>query len=201
VRYDYDPRRATQLIEGLGYVKGGDGAFRDPAGQPLSFEVRTSGGDDTHEVATIAVSDAYKRFGLGTEPFMIPQALRTDREYNATFPGVRVWRLPNDLGRADRYLSSEAGTPENRFNGGNRSRYMNPEFDALITKYMSTIPTAERTGWLRQIVHHMTDQVTILGLWYNTESIVIGNRLQNVSNKRTGEANQPWNAELWDLKG
>ncbi len=200
VKYPYDPRRATQLIEGLGYAKAGDGIYRDAVGQQLSLEVRTSGGDDTQESGVISAADAYKRFGIAAEPYLIPQAQRNDREYNATYPGLRLWRLPNDLGRVDRYASSDAPLPENHFSGANRSRYINPEFDALVDAYMTTIPLAERVGWLRQIVHHMTDRVIILGLWYNTEAIVIANRITGVANKRTGDADLPWNAEQWDVK-
>lgn len=46
VKYPYDPGRATQLIEQLGYRKGADGGFRDPAGQRLSIEARTGRGSE-----------------------------------------------------------------------------------------------------------------------------------------------------------
>ena len=35
VKYDYDPARATQMIEGLGFTRGTDGFFRDAAGQKV----------------------------------------------------------------------------------------------------------------------------------------------------------------------
>src|SRR5439155_729372 len=38
VTYPYDPRRAGQLIESLGYSKGSDGMFKEPSGQSLSVE-------------------------------------------------------------------------------------------------------------------------------------------------------------------
>ena len=40
VRYEYDPRRATQMLEELRYAKRADGMFRDVAGAPLQMEVR-----------------------------------------------------------------------------------------------------------------------------------------------------------------
>lgn len=200
VRYDYDPQRATRLIEAVGYSRGPDGVFRDPGGQRLQLEVRTSGGDDAHEAGVFTIADHFKRVGIAAEPFLIPQAQRDDREYNSTYPGVRLWRLPNDLRTVDRYQSDKAPLPENRFSGGNRSRYMNPQFDSFIDRYLVTIPLPERVQALAEIVRHMTDQVTVMGLWYNTESIMIGKRLRNVTNKKTGNAFQAWNAHEWDVQ-
>jgi peptide/nickel transport system substrate-binding protein len=200
VRYEHDPRRAAQLIEGLGYTKGGDGMYRDGAGRLLTLEVRTSAEDDTHEAGVFTVADFWRRIGLGAEPFLIPQAQRNDREFNSTYPGIRFWRLPNEPDDLRRYSSKDAPLPENRFAGGNRSRYMNPEYDALIERYMTTIPHVERTSILGDIVHHMTDQLTIMGLWYNTEPVMIGNRLVNVTVRDVGQTTEAWNAHLWDTK-
>ena len=49
VRYDYDPRRAVEGIESVGFVRGPDGGFRDAANQRLTLEIRTTGGDDLQE--------------------------------------------------------------------------------------------------------------------------------------------------------
>lgn len=200
VKYEYDPRRAVQIIEGLGYTRGPDGMFRDGSGQPLRLEVRTSGGDDTHEAGIFSVSDYFRRVGIAAEPFVVPQAQRNDREYNATFPGVRLWRQNNDILSVDRLHSREATTRENRFTGSNRSRYSNPEFDGLIDKYMMTISERERVPTLGQIVRHITENVTLLDLWYNAETIMVTNRLQNVLSKKTSRANQAWNANDWVLQ-
>ena len=72
-----------------------------------------------------------------------------------SYPGIRVWRQPNDPEDLRRFTSAQAPTTENRYLGGNRSRYMNPAFDALIERYMSTIPLDARVELLGQIVHHM----------------------------------------------
>ena len=45
IRYEYDPRRAAQIIQDLGYAKGPDDMFRDGGGQPLAVEIRGSGVD------------------------------------------------------------------------------------------------------------------------------------------------------------
>lgn len=203
VRYAYDPHRVAQLLEALGYRRGADGVFQDAAGQRLSLEVRTdgAGGDDAQETAALAVADALRRVGIATDPLIISQAQRLDREFNSTYPGLRVWRLPNDSDDLRRYHSSDAPRPENRFNGGNRSRYINPDFDAQIERYMTSIPLGERVPILGQIIHQMTDQLTVMGLWYNTEPVMIGSRVRNVTARDVGSATEAWNAHEWDVGG
>src|SRR5438309_881351 len=43
VRYDYDPRRAAQLIEAQGYMRGADGVFHDAAGTLLELNIMNLG--------------------------------------------------------------------------------------------------------------------------------------------------------------
>src|SRR5262249_5269836 len=42
VRYDYDPRRAVQILEGMGLSRGADGAYRDASGERISVEIRAT---------------------------------------------------------------------------------------------------------------------------------------------------------------
>src|SRR5207249_1957452 len=66
VRYPYDPRKATQMIEALGYAKGPDGMFRDSAGEPLSLEIRYVTAVDTTRLLSLATADNWKRIGVDT---------------------------------------------------------------------------------------------------------------------------------------
>jgi hypothetical protein len=58
---------------------------------------------------------------------------------------------------------------------------MNPEFDAMIERYVATIPWPARMEVLAQSVQHQTDQVTIMGLFYRPSPTLIANRLVNVT--------------------
>ena len=65
--------------------------------------------------------------------------------YRATFPGFELTRQPAEL---QRYYSKEVPLPENNFRGGNRIRYVSPEFDGLLDRYFTTIPPRERARWV-----------------------------------------------------
>jgi len=138
VAYDYDPRRAAQLIEGLGYVKGGDGYFRDASGQQLAVELRTTGDNDIHRKLILPVADAWQRVGVATEPVVVPVQRQREAEYMVSFPGFLMLLQGNYLLNLPNLQSSRASLPENNYVPiGNYSRYMNPEFDALIDQYSS----------------------------------------------------------------
>jgi len=200
VKYDFDPRRARQLIETLGFTAGPDGLLRDPGGQTLALEIRTSGGDNTHEGAIITAADDLRRVGIAAEPVILPDARRNDRAFQQTFPALRLWRNANNLWTLDRYHSTNAGTPENNFRQtSNYARYANPAFDALIDRYLVTINVQERTRLLGQIVQHQTEQLTVMGLFYNTEPHAVSNRLKNVTSKTTPDASHVWNVHQWEL--
>lgn len=75
---------------------------------------------------------------------------------------------------------------------------MNSEFDALLDDFQRAIPTADRVRLFGEIIHHMTDQLTVLPLFYDVNVSLISNRLQNVGAAHA-VGTEAWNAELWDL--
>jgi peptide/nickel transport system substrate-binding protein len=195
VRYEYDPRGAAQILEELGYTKGPDGLLRDRVGEPLTSEARASPSPAIHTKALFPVVDYWQRLGLVIETVVIPVQRASDAEYRATHPSFEVVRQPNGPAAVERLHSVQAPMPHNRFAGGNRSRYMNPELDGLIDEYVSTIPWEPRMQVLGQFVHHVSDQLNVMGLFYDLRTTLVSNRLENVS------AQYPtWNAHAWDMK-
>lgn len=193
VQYEYDSRRAVQLIQELGYAKGSDSAFRDATGQQLTVEIRNRG----IEIGTKSMfvsADYWKQLGLGAETVVIPAQRAQDRPYMATFPGFLLYNQPAEVGFLKRIHSSQTPTPENNFVGQNNSRYASPDLDALIDRHFVTVPRQERIQVLGRIAHYLTDQALLLGLFYNPEPTMIGNRLVHVS------PGPPWNAHEWDIK-
>jgi peptide/nickel transport system substrate-binding protein len=197
VRYEYDLRRAAQLIEELGYTKGPDDFYRDGASQKLSIEIRTTAGDDLRDKLLFSVADDWQRAGIGVETLIIPRQRSDDREYRSTRPAFELVRQPNDLSESAlvRLHSSEAALPENGFRRSNRTRYMSPELDALIVRYLVTIPLRERLDLVRQIVHHISDQLPVMGLLYDVSPMLISNRLQHVTAEQDTR-----NAHEWDWR-
>jgi peptide/nickel transport system substrate-binding protein len=200
VRYDYDPRRATQLLEELGYGKGGDGVFRDAAGQKLWVEIRANGGNPNQEKALFAVADYWQRLGIDAEPLLVPGQRRLDRAYRAARPGFLLGGGPSGIDVVPALLhSSRIPIVQNEYVGTNDAEYAHPDLDALIDRYLVTIPQSERMRIIGQIVRHISEQVPIYPLYYLAEPTMIGNRLVNVAGRQT-ESTQAWNAHVWDVR-
>jgi len=98
------------------------------------------------------------------------------------------------------YLISQTPIAENRFIGQNFTRYMNPEYNDLVLRYFQTIPRAQRIEVLGQILKHQSENLIIMGLFYNVQSVAIGKRVENITNSGVLGFNQTWNAQLWDLR-
>jgi peptide/nickel transport system substrate-binding protein len=196
VRYDYDPRRAVQLIEAIGYTRGPDGLFRDAAGERLAVEMR-SNGERITEKTIVPVSDAWTRLGVATEPNLVPPQRITDREYVASFPGFRMMRQPNDTIQVSRMHSSSTPVAANRFAGSNYARYVNPEFDTLLDEFVATIPWEPRMQLLRQIMRHISDNLNQMGLFYDMEFTVMNSRLKDVTAREV----TLWDTHKWDIGG
>jgi ABC-type transport system substrate-binding protein len=197
VRYDYDQRRSAQMIESLGFTRGQDGSFRDGAGQPLSVEVRTTT-NDANQKATFAIADYLQRAGLTAEPFVIPVQQLQNREFRATYPGLELVNQPAGANGFRNLLhSSAAPLPERNYrapaSSRNRGQYVNPDYDALMDQYNTTIPARERMQAMGQIIRQQTDQQLLMGIFYTVDAIMMANRLKNVPPAST------WNAETWEV--
>jgi peptide/nickel transport system substrate-binding protein len=192
VRYEYDPRRAQQMIEGLGYTRGGDGFFRDASGERLNVEIRATV-TVINQKSALSVQDYWQRIGVGTDFHNITLQRQGELEYMVTYPGFLLLRGGRDVTDFQNRHSARAATPERNFAGINRGRYQSPEFDALIDKYYVTIPFQERMQALAQIIHHETDQLPIMRLFSDPEPTPVSNRMRNIP------AASPWNAHEWDL--
>ncbi|MPZ15980.1 MAG: hypothetical protein GEU73_16420 [Chloroflexi bacterium] len=197
VRYSYDPNRAAQLLEGMGLTKGADGTYHDAANQRISVEIRTTT-NDANQKATLAVADYLQRAGIGAEPVVIPVARLQDREYRSTYPGLELVNQPHGVdGFEDLLHSSAAPLPERNYrapkSSRNRGAYMNPEYDALMERYKTTIPLQERMQVLGQLLHQQTDLQLVMGVFYTADAIMMANRLTDAPPATT------WNAHEWDV--
>lgn len=181
VKYEYDPRRSLQLLEGLGFVKGADGALRDQTGKQLAFQIRTSLGDVTQEKAMYATADDWQRLGVDVERHLVVPQRASDAEYRATFPGFDVKRQGATMSAITTGHSRGIALPQNNYlASGNNSRYTRPDMDALIDKYFTTVPWEQRMDLGRQIIHRLSDEVAWIGLYHLIAPSLIPNRVPNM---------------------
>jgi peptide/nickel transport system substrate-binding protein len=198
VRYPYDPARAAQLFTELGYTKASDGFYRDASGAKLEIEARATAQLDYQPKTLAAAADFWRRAGVTIDEVVVPNQRVPDREYRHTRPGFEVLGLSNDPDNFQIFTSARTPLPSNAFSGLNRSRYQSPEYDALVDQYFVTVARPERMQVLRDIVHHLSENVVFIGLFYTTTHSLIGDRVKNV-NSRGPNSTEAWNSEQWEL--
>jgi len=196
--YEYDPNRAMQIIESLGYTRGPDGSFRDAAQERLQVEILVIAGDDRAEKVMGATSDFWQRSGVGVTQAYVSAVRLAERGYVAERKGFYLIGGTSDVKGVVTFHSSNAPTLDSNYSGNNHSRYISPEFDALVDRYVVTIPQAERRQQLGVILEHIADQLPIIPLYYRVDPYLIGNRLVNVTTKSANSL-QTWNAYQWDV--
>ncbi len=202
VKYEFDPRRSVQMIEGLGYRRGADGFFVDNSGQKLTVELRTTVQNPIHAATTATVANLWEQVGVGVEQNLVSPQLAQDRDYRANFPAFELVQTGNGLTTRDvrKYHSGSIAMAENRYTAsGNNSRYANPEIDSAIERYVTTIPFNDRMQALAQIVNVQTTNLSVMGLILSTEPTMVANRLKNIT-PRSERATEAWNAHEWDVK-
>jgi len=197
VKYDFDVRRSAQLLEGLGYVKGADGFYRDAGGQPLRLEIRTTQGEINPKTLA-AVADYLERAGIGMDQVIIPLQLASDQRYRATFPALIVNGGGADASNLEEIHSSQARLPENNYSGQNRGRCMNAELDSFIERYQTTIPFEARMDAARQITRHVTENLPVLPLFFDSWPGAVASRLSNVQ-ASANMGRSTWNVHEWEL--
>lgn len=197
VRYEYDPRRASQLLEEMGFRQGSEGMVRDPAGQPLaSLEIRASTARDMDQKLALAVIDSWK--AVGVPAHTIVPVRGAPRGYQATRPAFELTRRSAELDRLDRYFGPPLATAENNFAGSQLGRDGSPRFYALLDRYFTAVPRPDRLKAAGDIIHYMTDAVFLIPLIHDTEPHPISRRL-NVLPRGLGENSGVVDAEQWDV--
>jgi len=190
-RYEFDVRRATELIEGQGFTRGPDGAFRDSAGRELSVPLWAS--TDAQEL-TLGVSDYWRRVGVAAPPHFVPSG--ADRSVMPSRPAVQMAALQTTLDT--RFHSSQAPLSTNGFRGSNRSRYTNPELDGLLDGYFTEIRPSEQRRLLGDIVKHIAENVVVFHIYYDVVPQMMTKRVTNVTPRST--LSQAWDSHLWDVR-
>lgn len=201
-KYPYDPQRAVQLLQEAGYTRGADGVLRNAAGQRLEVEIRTTGDVDIQRKSIAAISNYLRQVGMAMTETIIPTQLAGDRLYRVSFPGLEMLRGP--IGESS-FLSqsmhsTRIPTPDNRYTGGNYPRYGNPQWDALVDRYSVTIPYGERMQALSDMLYLLADQLPRMPLFFDTQVVLVSNRLVNLDAHKTGQGTQGWDAHRWGVK-
>jgi peptide/nickel transport system substrate-binding protein len=165
--------RAQQLLTETGWVRGGDGVLvYGPTGARFETEILHRSGSGFEKEANI-VADNWKALGAQIALQPLTQQLSSDRQYQATRPGVYI-TMPTGEGFYDkRTHSSQIGRPETRWSGTNRAGYSNPRVDELLDKIAVTIDRAEQVPLHRQLLQEQMTDIAVMPLYWLISPILM----------------------------
>jgi ABC-type transport system substrate-binding protein len=118
--------------------------------------------------------------------------------YRGTYDlALFAWVLTFDLFGNYYYSYHTSQWPDNgKHDGGNTSRFSNPDMDAALDVLKTKIQTADQIAAVKTVQQVYVDQAAEIPLYYREEARGVSTRLQNFQ-KNPGTASDVWNSEDW----
>jgi peptide/nickel transport system substrate-binding protein len=199
-RYPYDPRRAEQLMTEAGYRKDRDGMF-EMAGERFQSDLRVTTGPEFERGQAILAS-TWQHVGFPFTSSLVPTTQVPTAEERHTFPGL-AFRGSTSAERLS--LTSEIGSPSNRWFGENRGGWSNPEYDRLYESFALSLDPTERTRTYGQLIRLLTEglpfYITHFSLYVSTHSASLhGPAADTVGSSGERGTLPHWNIHEWELR-
>lgn len=174
VHYPYDPRRSEQLMADGGFTKDRDGFFANAGGERYRLDFQRDNGSDAERLQLIQM-DTWQRAGFEVRAYSLPAAQTSvSGEQRNTFPGIQ-----SKGGGTERdWITSEIGTPENRWTGGNRAAWSNPEYDRLYEAVTTTLDPTERVRQFAQMQRLLTEELPAIFTHFGFDALAYTSALQ-----------------------
>lgn len=175
-RYDYDPSRATRLLESAGHRA-------DARGVRLRLTMKTSTDEGTRMLAAI-LQQQLKASGIALEIRSFEPATFLQDLTRGSFQmyGLR-WVGGNESPEIFGYAFSTARIPPK---GANRSRYRNSELDRLLNDAAMSLETDRRKADYRQVQQILARDLPAIDMWYPNSTLVHSRRITNVAASPSG---------------
>jgi peptide/nickel transport system substrate-binding protein len=198
--YPYDPRRATALLEEVGWRRGTDSVLQKD-GQRFTLTLRDVEGG---EKLPLMVGDFWKPLGVATSFEYQSPAQMQDRQARATFTGFLFTNIGIDSRSVVRRIATDnIPTADNRWTGTNRGGYANPRWDDLGQRFLTTLDDAMRLELERQMLQLYTAELPLLPLLYTLDELPITGGVTGPLPNTGVPANtgimRTWNIHEWDV--
>jgi peptide/nickel transport system substrate-binding protein len=190
-RYDFDPARATTLLDEAGWLAGSDGV-REKDGVKLAFNGWTQAGWQLGEQIMAAIQEYWRQVGVDMTIQVEPDQPLFERYASTHEYDVLLWVTLTGGGPVPDQTSLWAC--ESYPDGGNRFKYCNPEVDALSAEALVELDREARIGLYQQIQNIIMDDLPIGPLFTELYTDGVNRRVHNFYPNQTHPF---FNAETW----
>ena len=198
-RYPFDPRRAEQLMADAGFTRGTDGFYANASGR-FSPEVRNT--DSAQNVAEMSIVAAgWRQLGIDAQEMVLPAAQAQDSRTRATYRSLQGTQVAADESVARIHTLANMPTPENRWQGSNRSFWTATEYESLYAAFNGSLLTTERSQHLARMMQLLSDELPALPLYYNYQVTAFLLGLHTMDKWEIGlvspNSELAWNVHRW----
>ncbi|MDE3111865.1 MAG: peptide ABC transporter substrate-binding protein [Chloroflexota bacterium] len=175
----YDPKKANELLDQAGWVKGADG-IRSKNGVRASLEITTTTGNKTREQVEQVLVEEWKQIGVELKIQNIPSAVLLSASWAANDPrkkgSLDMWMYASspdidpDSIIYERYYSKKIPWSGNNGDGQNYTRVNNAELDKAIEASRSTLDFDKRKA-AYDTVCKVLNQEAVIDWLYNRADI------------------------------
>ena len=197
-QYPYDPKKAEQLLDAAGWVKGSDG-IRAKGGVRMAWELRTNAGNKVRENFIQVMADNWKAIGcdVTATPVQFQQLvtqLTSTLNFDMILIGISVGNPDPD--QSQLWHSRSVGQ------GLNGMGYKNPQADKLMDDALATLDRSKRKDLYSQLQEILMNDVPAPLVLYPNTVFGISKRVQNFNlgpyNRYGG---RPWFKDVFVTDG
>ena len=203
----FDVEAANALLDEAGWTDSNGDGTRDKDGKEAVLTACTLAGRPVRQLTLEKVAGYYEAIGVKVNvelsDVMFDGWNDTTAEtpcsiYRGTYDlSLFAWVLTFDLFGNYFYSYHTDQWPDNPPNdGGNTSRFSNPDMDAALNTLKDKIGTADQIAAAKVVQQVFVDQYAEIPLYYREEARGVSTRLQNFF-KNPGTASDIWNVEDW----
>jgi peptide/nickel transport system substrate-binding protein len=195
-----DIEEANRLLDEAGFVRGGDG-IREKDGVRLSVLYQTST-NSVRQAAQALIKQWWEEIGVETELRNIDAGVFFGADPGSPdtlqkfYADVQMYANNFDGTDPEKYLGdwvcSQFPRPESQWQGGNTSRYCDPEFDALLAEMGKTAGQDARADMAIQLNDMIVNSASYIPLIHR-------GRVSVKSNTLGGVLLNSWDSELWNV--
>lgn len=198
MRYPYDLSRSAQLMAEAGFVRVADGLFASQSGERFAAEIKTNAGPAS-EAELLVMADCWRQVGFAIQESVLPAALVRNAEVRATFPSMFTYTTaPGDSALVE-FGRARIPTVENRWLGGNRAGWSDPDYERLVQAFTTTLEPDERVRQVGQMVRIFTDSLPAHSLFFRPSTVAHVSALRGPE-LVAPETNLAWNVHTWELR-
>jgi peptide/nickel transport system substrate-binding protein len=199
-KWEFNIDKANQILDAAGWKHGPDG-IRAKDGKKLSFVYQTSINAPRQKNQAI-VKQACQKAGIEVELKSITASVYFSSDvanpdtYSKFYTDIQMYNTtmtePDPGFFMNQFVSSEAATKENKWQGRNITRWKNEEYDKLFKEAETELDPVKRAALFIRMNDLVSNAPAVIPIVNRPKAQAVSNKLHTIGSG--------WDNDLWNLK-